>query len=145
MPGDRALTVVTWNLQGRAGLDAAAVAGVLTRFGADVVALQEVQRGQARAVSDRLGADWHGVWGFKHWPVVTRPEGLRHGNVWGTYQHGWFEVPETRQRVARAAGMTDYRAHPVPWRDSRQAIYKAMAEHLVAHVDLEPVKRYLEI
>jgi len=76
---------------------------------------------------------------------VVRPEGLRHGNIWGTYQHGWFEVPETRQRVARAAGMTDYRAHPVPWPESRQAIYSAMAEHLVAHVDLEPVKRYLGI
>lgn len=70
------LTMITWNMQGHAGVDAPAVAAVLRRVRPDVVALQEVQRGQARAVASALGSSWRLAWGFKHWPVVTRPEGL---------------------------------------------------------------------
>src|SRR3546814_9803815 len=40
----------------------------------DVVALQEVQRGQARAPARQLG--WSVAWRFKHWSVVVPPEGL---------------------------------------------------------------------
>jgi adenosylcobyric acid synthase len=72
-----------------------------------------------------------------------RPEGMRLGKVWGTYLHGWFESPELRAQVAAAAGMSDYRPHPVPWADQRNAIYRAMAEHLAANVNLDPVRRYL--
>jgi endonuclease/exonuclease/phosphatase family metal-dependent hydrolase len=43
--------------------------------GADVVALQEVQRHQARELGRLLGARTVG-WGFKHWPVRTRSEGM---------------------------------------------------------------------
>ena len=70
-------------------------------------------------------------------------EGARCDNVWGTYLHGWFEAPEVRRRVAVAAGFVNYRAHLVPWADQRQAIYTQMADHLVACVNLDPVRRYL--
>jgi adenosylcobyric acid synthase len=73
----------------------------------------------------------------------TRPEGMRLGKVWGTYLHGWFESPQLRAVVAAAAGMHEHRAHPVPWADQRNAVYRAMAEHLAAHVNLDPVRRYL--
>jgi adenosylcobyric acid synthase len=73
----------------------------------------------------------------------TRPEGMRLGKVWGTYLHGWFESPQIRAQVAAAAGMQEHRPHPVPWAEQRHAIYRAMAEHLAAHVNLEPVRRYL--
>ncbi|MDD2762639.1 MAG: cobyric acid synthase [Opitutaceae bacterium] len=76
---------------------------------------------------------------------VIHSEGLRRGKVWGTYQHGWFEVPETRSRVARAGGLAEHHAHAVPWAEQRQAIYVQMADHLAAHVDLDPVRRYLGI
>lgn len=72
-----------------------------------------------------------------------RPEGMRRENVWGTYLHGWFESPELRAAVAAAAGMSGHRPHPIPWMEQRQTVYRAMADHLVAHVDLDPVRRYL--
>jgi adenosylcobyric acid synthase len=73
----------------------------------------------------------------------TRPEGMRLGQVWGTYLHGWFESPQLRAQVASAAGMHEHRAHPVPWAEQRAIMYRAMAEHLAAHVDLDPIRRYL--
>jgi adenosylcobyric acid synthase len=68
---------------------------------------------------------------------------MRLGRVWGTYLHGWFESPALRAQVAAAAGMSGHRPHPVPWRQQRNAIYRAMAQHLAAHVDLDPIRRYL--
>lgn len=73
-PGGSTIRVVTWNLRGRDRPDLAEVAAVLTDIDADVVALQEVHRDQARHLARRLGmAAW---WRCKHWPVVARPEGL---------------------------------------------------------------------
>ena len=73
----------------------------------------------------------------------TRPEGMRLGQVWGTYLHGWFESPQLRAQVAAAAGMYGHRPHPVPWAEQRASMYRAMAEHLAAHVNLDPIRRYL--
>ena len=72
-----------------------------------------------------------------------RTEGMRLGQVWGTYLHGWFESPALRAQVAAAAGLSDYRPHSVPWADQRNAVYRAMAEHLATHVNLDPVRRHL--
>jgi endonuclease/exonuclease/phosphatase family metal-dependent hydrolase len=69
------LTLVTWNLKGSNRHDVAAVAAHLRAVGADVVALQEVQRRQANELARRLGA-YSLTWGFKHWPVTVRPEGM---------------------------------------------------------------------
>lgn len=66
--------VLTWNLQGREGPDLGAVAHVVEASRADVVALQEVQRGQAADLAGRLG--WWHTWRFKHWPLVVPAEGL---------------------------------------------------------------------
>lgn len=102
------LTVVTWNVQGHAGVDAAAVAAVLRRARPDVVALQEVQRAQARAVAAALGSPWRLAWGFKHWPLVALPEGVavltRHRLVGSQVQVLRPAVPvRSRRRVAVVA------------------------------------------
>jgi endonuclease/exonuclease/phosphatase family metal-dependent hydrolase len=70
-----AVRVLTWNLQGSRGVDAAAVAEIIRRTGAEIVALQEIRRQQVGELGAALGMDerW---WVFKHWPVVGRPEGL---------------------------------------------------------------------
>lgn len=69
------LTVVTWNLRGRSRPDVPAAARHLRAVGADVVAVQEVQRRQARALARELRAESLD-WGFKHWPVVKPAEGM---------------------------------------------------------------------
>ena len=70
-------------------------------------------------------------------------EGMKRDRVWGTYLHGWFESPAVRSQVAAAAGISAHRAHAMPWAEKRQLIYRQMAEHVTAHLNLEPVKRYL--
>lgn len=69
--------VVTWNLHGAARPDLVLVAAALRELQPDAVALQEVQRRQARAVARMLG--WHRTWARKHHPygplVWWRTEG----------------------------------------------------------------------
>ena len=67
--------VLTWNLQGSKGLDVDAVGTVIGAAAPDVIVLQEVQRGQARRLAATVGAT-STRWTFKHWPVVSRAEGL---------------------------------------------------------------------
>ena len=66
-------TVVTWNVQGSAGLDVAGVADVLRAAQPDVVVVQEIGRAQCRRLARRL--DMARRWSFKHlaWP---QPEGM---------------------------------------------------------------------
>ncbi|MFT3782693.1 MAG: cobyric acid synthase [Nibricoccus sp.] len=73
------------------------------------------------------------------------PEGSKVGNVWGTYLHGWFDVPETRKLVTSAAGILTHKPCRLSWFEQRQKIYTEMAAHLEAHVDLTRVRAYLGI
>ena len=70
--------VMTWNLLGSHDPDLGDIAAVIRDHEPDVVALQEVRRGQARRLARRLG--WHRVWTRKHYPysplVWWRAEGL---------------------------------------------------------------------
>lgn len=68
------IRLVTWNLQGLAGVDTEGVEAILGPLAVDVLTLQEVQRGQARTVAVALGMRHR--WAFKHWPFPRRREGL---------------------------------------------------------------------
>jgi endonuclease/exonuclease/phosphatase family metal-dependent hydrolase len=69
---------MTWNIRGAAQPDLRRLAAVVRDVGADVCALQEVRRGQARRLARYLG--WHREWVFKHnpWTILLwwRAEGM---------------------------------------------------------------------
>ena len=80
--------VMTWNILGAHDPDLTAIAHVIRQRDVDVVALQEVRRGQARQLSRYLG--WHHVWTRKHYPytpfVWWRAEGLAIVSPWSLTQ-----------------------------------------------------------
>ena len=107
-------TLVTWNLKGSAGPDTAAVVAHLRAEGADVVVLQEVQWLQARRIARGLGARSR-LWGFKHWPLRTWPEGMaiigvtvRARGRTLALSHGW-KLWSWRRRILQVATVTDDR------------------------------------
>src|SRR5262245_25884377 len=57
------VNVISWNLKGSKGVDVRAVVDHLGAMAPDVVVLQEVQAGQARAIARSLGAKTR-HWGF---------------------------------------------------------------------------------
>lgn len=73
------MRVVTWNLQGNRGLDAAAAAELLHDLvdvdEETIVLAQEIQRGQSIVLQRELGAPYR-RWSFKHWGIRVAPEGL---------------------------------------------------------------------
>lgn len=95
------LRLLTWNLKGSTGVDVARVSTHIRAAGADVVALQEVQRHQARALARVLDARSL-RWAFKHQPFDTWAEGAALIGV-------------TRHLTARARALS-YRWQPWTWR-----------------------------
>ena len=60
--------VMTWNVRGQPRPDLAALAEVIAASRPTSVALQEIRRGQARALATALG--WQHVWARKHYPCT---------------------------------------------------------------------------
>ncbi len=58
------LKIMTWNLQGSQRPDVVKIADKIEQFQPDVIAIQEIQKHQARALSRRLRCSY--VWAFKH-------------------------------------------------------------------------------
>jgi endonuclease/exonuclease/phosphatase family metal-dependent hydrolase len=58
------LKIMSWNLQGSQRPNIDKVAGKIEQFQPDVIAIQEIQKHQARSLSRRLG--WSYMWAFKH-------------------------------------------------------------------------------
>jgi len=69
------ITIVTWNLQGSRGVDIDGVGDVIRGVGADVVVVQEIQRGQATRLAKALATPAM-RWAFKSLSWSTWPEGL---------------------------------------------------------------------
>ncbi len=70
--------VLTWNILGSHRPNLEVMAQVIVGYSPDIVALQEVQRRQAKGLAKRTG--WHVVWARKHYPysplIWWRTEGL---------------------------------------------------------------------
>jgi endonuclease/exonuclease/phosphatase family metal-dependent hydrolase len=70
--------ILTWNLLGSRGVLVEPVATAILERNPDAVAVQEIQRRQARQLARRLG--WHHTWALKHFPyspaVWWRAEGM---------------------------------------------------------------------
>jgi endonuclease/exonuclease/phosphatase family metal-dependent hydrolase len=120
------IRVLTWNVQGSAGLDVDAAADLIAPCRADIVALQEVQRRQSERLAAALGVPSR-RWVLKHWPVVHRAEGL---------------AVLTPHRLVAAAGFTLQRAAIWSWRrrvaidatvDTGDVVVRLLDVHLSPH------------
>ena len=117
---------MTWNLKGHADPDVAVVVDHARAMGADVLALQEVQRRQARTIAGGLGAVSL-AWGFKHWPVWWPAEGLA--------------IVGLSRPVRVRSHVLSFRARPWSWR--RRIFQVAVIGHerppvVLANVHLSP-------
>jgi len=65
--------------------------------------------------------------------------------VWGTYLHGLFESSLVRQELAQMANISNYQVSNLNWQSQQQKLYNHMAELLEAHLDLNPIRRYLNL
>jgi adenosylcobyric acid synthase len=101
-----------------------------------VSAVAGIGDGSAASAAQAL----HTVWSASG---EARPEGHVAGNVMATYLHGWFESPRLRARLARLAGFAAHRPAATSWRERRQAVYAAMADHVEQTLDLEKIRRGL--
>ncbi len=76
--------VMTWNVLGAHDPDLAELAAVIREHEPDVVAFQEIRRGQAKRLARRFG--WSHVWARKHYPYTPllwwRAEGLAIMSMW---------------------------------------------------------------
>lgn len=71
--------IVTWNVRGAGRPDLSALAAVIGRLRPDVVAIQEIRRGQATDLAARLG--WNHQWARKHHPYTPLGWWLAEGHA----------------------------------------------------------------
>lgn len=74
-----------------------------------------------------------------------RAEGLRRGSVWGTYLHGLFESATVRQALIDLTRITTYQASNRPWAEHQRLLYDRMADCLETYLDLDPIRRDLNL
>ncbi len=74
-----------------------------------------------------------------------RKDGVKFGNVWGSYQHGFFDSHATRKMLLAQAGIRSAKTCNLDWRERRIEVYDRMAECLDRYLDLDTVRRYLSL
>lgn len=72
---------------------------------------------------------------------TRQPEGLRHQNIWGSYQHGLFDGPAMRRRLVQAAGIDTAHIAKISRQAQAAHTFDAMADLLELCLDLESIKR----
>lgn len=73
------------------------------------------------------------------------PEGTRHGNIWGSYQHGLFDGAPMRQRLIEAANLQQVTISPISRKVQADQTYTAMADLLEQCLNTEALKREFEL
>ena len=74
-----------------------------------------------------------------------RDEGLKGDRVWGSYLHGLFESAHVRKVLTQLANIPEHSTSSISWQDHQQNLYHNMADLLEAHLDMNPIRRYLGI
>jgi adenosylcobyric acid synthase len=65
--------------------------------------------------------------------------------VWGTYLHGLFESSLVRRSLVQMADISGYRVSELNWQTQQQVLYNQMADLIETHLDLNPIRRYLDL
>jgi adenosylcobyric acid synthase len=76
---------------------------------------------------------------------TMRDEGLNCDRVWGTYLHGIFESAALRQSLTHLANIPAYQPASISWQEHQQNLNNTLADLLEAHLDLDPIRRYLNL
>jgi adenosylcobyric acid synthase len=59
--------------------------------------------------------------------------------------HGLFESANVRKALTQLANIAEHQTSALSWQDHQQNLYNNMADLLEAHLDLIPMRRYLDI
>ncbi len=73
------------------------------------------------------------------------PEGVFQGKTIGSYLHGLFESPAFRSHLCHLAGIHSHRPAMFNHKTRRLSDYTKMASSLKRHLDLSPIKHYLDL
>jgi adenosylcobyric acid synthase len=74
-----------------------------------------------------------------------QPEGVRSPRIWGTYLHGLFESSQVRAALVKMANIPEYQPSQLNWQTHQQTMYNQMADLLENHLDLNPIRQYLNL
>lgn len=74
-----------------------------------------------------------------------RDEGMHCDRVWGSYLHGLFESAAVRQSLTRLANIPEHQPSSQSWQEHQKNLYDNMADLLESHLDMAPIRRYLDI
>jgi len=91
------------------------------------------------------GQDWQPLFEIETETKSWEPEGMRCGNVWGTYQHGLFESPAMRCKFLDHCGLSSEGVNQVDWESAREETFTRMAHLLEQYLDLDQIRRYLDL
>ena len=80
-----------------------------------------------------------------HCDRELRDEGMHCDRVWGSYLHGLFESAAVRQALTRLANIPEHQPSSQSWQEHQKNLYDNMADLLEAHLDMTPIRRYLDI
>lgn len=125
---------MSWNVHGSARPNRNGLAEAIRSFSPDIVAVQEVQIGQAHRLANRLG--WNVLWTRKHFPLGPlfwwRAEGLAViSRLRITARDTWLLTPDAGQSTFRRRVAQRVIAHPET--DPTSPAVHIINAHLASH------------